>query len=110
MSYTKGPWIEHQDGIDVYAEDGQMKICDIRGWGYLTGSGSLNLPEEKAVEIQIANAKLIAAAPDLLEVLSTIVANAELQSDARMDYTTDIYAVPLDDINAAKTAIEKATK
>jgi hypothetical protein len=41
-----------------------MNICDIRGWGYLTGKGGLGLPEEEAKKIQEANAALIAAAPD----------------------------------------------
>ena len=42
-----------------------MKICDVRGWGYLTGGGALGLPHDQALAIQEANARLIAAAPDL---------------------------------------------
>lgn len=50
---------------------GNMKICDLRGWGHLTGIGGMNLPEDKAAEIQDANARLIAAAPDLLAACET---------------------------------------
>lgn len=46
-----------------------MCICDIRGWGYLTGIGGLHLSEAEAVEIQRANTRLIVAAPDLLAAL-----------------------------------------
>lgn len=53
-------------------------------------------------------AKLIAAAPDLLAAAKAIVANATLQPDQRMSGATDIYAVPLDDIDAARAAIAKA--
>ena len=27
-------------------------VADIRGWGYLTGTGGLNLPEDEALKIQ----------------------------------------------------------
>ena len=57
-----------------------------------------------------ANAQLISAAPDLLEALSIIVANAVIQQDAAMGYATDCYAVPLDDIEGARAAIAKAVK
>lgn len=70
-----------------------------------------------------ANADLIAAAPDtaaerdrlravnadLLAALSCIVLNARLQPDAHMAGTTDCYAIPTDDIEAARAVIAKAT-
>lgn len=47
---------------DLKIEGLTNKSCDfyinnelafyVRGWGYLTGSGALNLPKEKAIEIQ----------------------------------------------------------
>lgn len=42
---------------DVTYEEGYIKIDGhpillLRGWGYLTGCGALNLPEEKAAKIQ----------------------------------------------------------
>jgi len=55
------------------------------------------------------DARLIAEAPALLEILQIIIANARMQPDASMNGATDIYAVPLDDIEAARAAIAKAT-
>ncbi len=39
-----------KDNCDFYIREEQI-FC-ARGWGYLTGAGALNLPEEKALEIQ----------------------------------------------------------
>jgi NAD/NADP transhydrogenase beta subunit len=52
--------------------------------------------------------RVIRAAPDLLEALMVIVANAVIQPDAKMNGSTDIYAVPIEDIDAARAAIAKA--
>jgi antitoxin component of MazEF toxin-antitoxin module len=57
-----------------------MKVCDIRGWGYLTGKCALGLPDEQAIEIQKANECLIAAAPELYEALEEL---ANLMNDVR---------------------------
>jgi len=39
-----------KDGIDFY--DGENYIFCVRGWGGLTGSGALNMDENKAAKIQ----------------------------------------------------------
>ncbi len=44
------------------ADEYGAKICDLRGWGYLTGVGGLNLPPEHAAAIQDANREFIAHA------------------------------------------------
>lgn len=41
--YDKRRQVVTQNGRDMY---------DIRGWGYLTGTGALNLPDDEAIEIQ----------------------------------------------------------
>jgi hypothetical protein len=67
MKHTAGPWrIDDYDRTMIWATDAHMRICDIRGWGHLTGACSLNLPDAEAEAIQEANARLIAAAPELL--------------------------------------------
>jgi hypothetical protein len=43
-----------------------------------------------------------------VEALATLIANAELIGDPRMYSTADCYAVPLDDIEAARAALAAA--
>jgi len=71
---TSGPWRNEGKGLQVRKADASMmNICDIRGWGYLTGKGhfALGLDDEEARVVQNANAELIAAlrnaAPSLLD-------------------------------------------
>jgi hypothetical protein len=73
-AFTPAPWTPHGNGWEVRAMDGQMKVCDIRGWGYLTGKGARALPDDEAVAIQKANENLIAAAPELYEALEAALA------------------------------------
>ena len=70
--HTPGPWVVQptvgtwiQTAGDPY-QHGQMHIADVRGWGHLIGQGACALAEDVAVAIQDANARLIAAAPELL--------------------------------------------
>src|SRR5687767_874438 len=70
VTHTPGPWKPDSLALHVFAHGEQMMICNIRGWGHLTGKGGgLGLSEDEAVAIQHANARLIAAAPSLLEAL-----------------------------------------
>ena len=87
--HTPGPWhVDPNFPIIVWSED-TMRICDIRGWGHLTGIGALALPEEEASAIQDANARLIAAAPELLEALK----------HARNQMKRSGFCFEMDDIN-----------
>lgn len=69
QKHTPGPWVFDWElsRHEVRACDGQMKIADVRGWGYLTGTGALNLPVDEATAIHEANGRLIATSPDLLD-------------------------------------------
>lgn len=60
--------------IDSYATcvlgDGRAKICNIRGWGYLTGKGhALGLDEVTAEAVQFRLGHILAAASDSLFAL-----------------------------------------
>ncbi len=60
MKHTETPW--RSDGQGEYIFAGIIMVCQMRGWGHLTGSGGLRLSDEKAVEIQKANQELIVRA------------------------------------------------
>jgi hypothetical protein len=68
MKHTKGPWYvspEIKTGIYADTEDGTVYVCD--------------MPEFVDWETRLANAKLIAAAPEMLEALEYIIAEKRLQ-------------------------------
>lgn len=99
--HTPGPWRLNdtfKSKVFAQTEKGLMTICDIRGWGHLTGVGGFHLSDDRAIEIQDANAGLIAAAPELLEALRDIIARC----DAGLQISTGDYM-------KAASAIEKAT-
>jgi hypothetical protein len=56
--HTKGEWLNLGYRVDVDVADGMSGICEMSDW----------MPEEEME----ANSKLIAAAPELLEVLQDI--------------------------------------
>lgn len=84
--HTPGPWAVSQYTLAVYAKDhkGEITVCDIRGWGHLTGKGhgALGLNWGEATAIQIANAILIAAAPNMLAVLKRVDGMCEALAEA----------------------------
>lgn len=110
-TFMPGPWKVGYRGLDVVAPSlrgGEAKVCDIRGWGYLTGKGhgALGLSEDEATAIQTANARLIAASPDLLSALKDLLAeyvDVSLNGDGRAWVTESEPHVI-----AARAAIAKA--
>ena len=56
------PWVPpfHFDTVAVFDSKGH-RVCDMRGWGFLTGGGACNLPEDEAAKIQDAMGEKIAA-------------------------------------------------
>jgi hypothetical protein len=95
--HTPGPWRVDPDHCrDVQTADGAIEICLAEG-GKPYGQNSFSVPP---VEESHANARLIAAAPDLLETLKLL----------HLHLTTPI-AIQVsraDLVNKAKTAIAKA--
>lgn len=103
MTHTPGPWFTKKDNpLHVRCHAGRIsypsatQICAVRPYPHT--------PEARA-EAR-ANARLIAAAPAMLEALRIITTNAKVQPDASMEGATDIYAVPLDDIDTALALLE----
>lgn len=66
--FTKGKWTADDMGEYVFAHGFNMMICQMRGWVYL--HGTLGLTPDNVIEVQKANARLIAAAPDMYELLN----------------------------------------
>jgi hypothetical protein len=85
-AYTPGPWVMKQNGPMVWVESSRHTVCSF----YRQGAGfapSVSMDSE-------ANARLIAAAPDLLEALKAVVAIADRKTD---------------EFDRARAAIAKAT-
>ena len=72
-NFTPGKWEADEEGEYEFMQTPFNKemIAQMRGWSYLTGKGrgELHLSSEEAIEVQKANARLIAAAPDMYELL-----------------------------------------
>ncbi|MCL2563582.1 MAG: hypothetical protein FWE08_06065 [Oscillospiraceae bacterium] len=68
---TPGPWMGDDNGCYVFGPE-QMMICQIRGWGHLTG-GRQRLSDDEAIAIQEANEKFIAHARQDIPALVGVV-------------------------------------
>ena len=84
--HTPGPWVEKYGTL--YGSNGEKVVCSSNGLAF----GSVNSWPDAA-----ANARLIAAAPELLEALQAII------SDMDSEFGTDY------DYNKARAVIAKAT-
>ena len=71
--FTQGKWTADDMGEYVFAHEFDMMICQMRGWAYLKAQG---LTPNEIIDVQKANARLIAAAPEMYEMLFTLF-NAE---------------------------------
>lgn len=106
--HTKGPWKVNAEDTSVYTENGQMHVADVRGWG--------TLRYKRSGEAEyLANARLIAAAPELLEALERVVkldAHGCLTRDCPhktgRECAEELATVLAEMIDRARYAIEKA--
>ena len=67
MSHTPGPWIYSKHGFNVLTADARQSICAV----HAIHPGHVS--SQKDIEEHNANARLIAAAPELLETLKELL-------------------------------------
>lgn len=80
---TKGPWFEHREGSSTVYVEAKLRdgvIQEVAACG----------PTEAGREAQYANARLIAAAPDLLEALQEIIQGLEMTIRAGHDIIIEL--------------------
>lgn len=75
--FTKGEWVADDMGEYVFTHGFNMMICQMRGWAYLKAQG---LSGDEIIDVQKANARLIAAAPEMYELLK-VCAKTEIPSN-----------------------------
>ena len=82
MKHTPAPWkVDDFCGTIIWAdnayEDAPFHVADIRGWGTLQKL----FKEDEAIEIQNANARLIAAAPEMYDIITNLLIGIEFVED-----------------------------
>ena len=87
MTHTPGPWTPHGTIITREGDNSEYPVAGVLGY----------LPDEEAY----ANARLIAAAPELLSALESLAPMFDNDSPLLTVYSTQI--------EEARTAIAKAT-
>lgn len=97
MSHTPGPWIADQPFEGHVANASGRLVCS--AMGHYDG-------EEHTRKENVANARLIAAAPELLAALKAIWAFDEIRSATDCGPTNEGYPSP--ELFAARAAVEAA--
>lgn len=66
-NFTQGPWEVDNEDLYILAKDerGTFPVAEMRGLGHM----SIKYGQDKAVQILNANARLVAAAPELYEAV-----------------------------------------
>lgn len=86
--FTKGKWTADDMGEYVFAHGFDMMICQMRGWAYLNAQG---LSPDEAIDVQKANARLIAAAPEMYKLLKFFCEDKAIDEDRFDDYIVAIF-------------------
>jgi len=100
VKWTPGPWNASRFGCQVLTGDSWNSICELKGDArWQDGHGSYQ--QEYEWQVQEANARLIAAAPEMAEALAALLLQIEQGIDPLGNPDRAAY-------NAARAALSKA--
>jgi hypothetical protein len=109
-AHTPTPWTHDGRGSFVFAEQGQMMVCEMSGWGFLIGNPR-HLSHDRAVAVQEANQELIVRAVNahqrLVDLARTIVSICD-SGDVNMAQLALMETSPL--VDEARDIIATLTK
>jgi hypothetical protein len=114
MKHTPGPWIAFKNEFHRLVVRGMVNqnwpqggatVCE-----WLESRSGAKRGQQRQwrgfTERQEADARLIAAAPQLLDALILLVSNAQMIPDPHMNNATDCYRSTLDDIDNASALLK----
>lgn len=103
MKHTPGPWRVSPDNPRKVISDSIDGFDPLSGENLVGGASAINSPERQA-----ANARLIAAAPDLLAVLQDSVEILAVAIESREELIGEVDEVMRDLRDRVRAAIAKA--
>lgn len=107
--HTKGPWVWSDKFKTFDNERNTWSLLGEGGYGILSCDGDANSPQCLGASGE-ANARLIAAAPELLEALKLVTdVYAAMRETLSSKYPADGWSAETMTIDAARAAIAKAT-
>ncbi|WP_336057348.1 hypothetical protein [Nitratireductor sp. CH_MIT9313-5] len=108
--HTPGPWVASKFGFQVLTGDSWNSICELKGSAEWEDGRGTYEPQYEGQNRE-ANARLIAAAPDLLEALKTFADHAQdrrADDPTWRDGDTVKIVVTIGDLRRASAAVSKA--
>jgi len=98
--HTPGPWIiQHEmdnEGIYIYEDESENEICRIPNTNEVEKWGNLMIEDP---ETRVANARLIAAAPELLNALQDIKCLLQELGEDNSPQSKDALAIALNTLD-----------
>lgn len=107
--HTPGPWsITSDDGGDLYIT--APDVTDLESpWNIAIAVGACGYRDDPRTGCTAANARLIAAAPEMYEALKPLAECEIIETDAGLaDSDSARYFITMGEIRAARAALRKA--